>query len=186
MMMNRDLKEKIRRLNPIQEVVNEFVPLKKNQGRCPKHTDKNPSFTVDPKLQIAKCWAGCTANLSFSNRDGSLDVFGFIQWIFNCNFSKAINRLAQRVGIQTEHSQSKNYKRNPDEDIRDFLAWEDIRCRRRKRSVLPEINNLHALFSQRLRKRAYKQYEQGVITKYGLERRLLALERTDEEFESIK
>jgi len=58
MMINRDLKEKIRRLNPIQEVVNEFVPLKKNQGRCPKHTDKNPSFAVNRKLQIAKCGLG--------------------------------------------------------------------------------------------------------------------------------
>lgn len=82
MMIDEDLKERIRQLNPIQEVVNEFIPLRKNQGRCPKHTDNNPSFTVNPKLQIAKCWVGCTANLPFSNRDGSLDVFGFIQWMF--------------------------------------------------------------------------------------------------------
>ena len=110
-MTYQDLKEKIRRLNPIQEVVNEFIPLKKNQGTCPKHTDNNPSFTVNPELQIAKCWAGCTAKLPFSNRDGSVDVFGFIQWIFNCNFSEAVERLAKRAGIQIEYLQGKNHKR---------------------------------------------------------------------------
>lgn len=184
-MTYQDFKEKIRRLNPIQEVVNEFIPLKKNQGRCPRHTDNNPSFTVNPKLQIAKCWTGCTANLPFSNRDGSVDVFGFIQWMPNCNFSKALKRLAKRVGNQINYTQSKNYERNPDKEIKNFLVWEDVRYCRWKRLVLSQINNLHVLFSKRLRKRAYEQYEQGIITRYGLERRLLALERTGEELESI-
>lgn len=45
--MDATLKEKIRMLNPIKEVVSEVIPLKGNVGKCPRHNDKNPSFSVD-------------------------------------------------------------------------------------------------------------------------------------------
>lgn len=108
MMINRNLKEKIRRLNPIEEVVNEFIPLKRNRGKCPRHTDNNPSFTVNPERQIAKFWAGGT--------NGSLDVFDFCQWYFGDTFPQALERLAKRAGIET--SERKNYKKDPYEEIK--------------------------------------------------------------------
>lgn len=77
-----ELKEKIRLSNPIKDVVQEVILLKGNLGRCPKHDDKHPSFSVDEKRGLCQCWAGCTTSLPFSNRDGRLDVFGFIQWMF--------------------------------------------------------------------------------------------------------
>jgi hypothetical protein len=45
---------------------------------------------------------------------------------------------------------------------------------------------MHATLSQKLGKMAYKQYEEGVITKYGLKTRLLSLAKCDEEFQKIK
>ena len=48
----------------IEEVVNEFVPLKRRGvnllGNCPFHNEKTPSFTVSPAKGIYKCF-GCGA-----------------------------------------------------------------------------------------------------------------------------
>jgi len=174
-MIYQGLKEKIRSLNPIRDVIQEVIPLKGNMGRCPKHDDKNPSFSVDVDKGICRCWAGCT--------NGSLDVFGFCKWYYSDTFPRALERLAKRAGIAIEKSERKNYKKDPYEEMKDFLIRDDISYRRWKRHILKEIGLMHATLSQKLRKRAYKQYEEGVITRYGLERRLLAIERCDEEFE---
>ncbi len=46
----------------IDEVVNDFVPLKKRGqnmwGCCPFHNEKTPSFSVSPSKGIYKCF-GC-------------------------------------------------------------------------------------------------------------------------------
>lgn len=42
----------------IEEVVGEFVPLKKNKGCCPFHTERTPSFSVSPSRNMYKCF-GC-------------------------------------------------------------------------------------------------------------------------------
>ena len=178
MNVDLNLKEKIRLSNPIKDVVQEVILLKGNLGRCPKHDDKHPSFSVDEKRGLCRCWAGCT--------DGSLDVFGFCQWYYGDTFPQALERLAKRAGITMETSERKNYKKDPYKEIKDFLIRDDILYRRWERHMSKEIGLMHATRSQKLRKRAYKQYEEGVVTKYALQRRLLALERTDEEFESIK
>lgn len=178
MNVDLNLKEKIRLSNPIKDVVQEVILLKGNLGRCPKHDDKHPSFSVDEKRRLCRCWAGCT--------DGSLDVFAFCQWYYGDTFPQALERLAKRAGITMETSERKNYKKDPYKEIKDFLIRDDILYRRWERHMSKEIGLMHATRSQKLRKGAYKQYEEGVVTKYALQRRLLALERTDEEFESIK
>jgi len=178
MTINPGFKERLRSFNPIKEVVQEVIPLKGNVGKCPKHDDKNPSFSVHPEKGICQCFAGCT--------NGSLDVFGFCQWYYDDTFPQVLERLAKRAGITIETSERKNYKKDPYKEIKDFLIRDDILYRRWERHISKEIGLMHATWSQKLRKRAYKQYEEGVVTKYALQRRLLALERTDEEFESIK
>lgn len=174
--MTIELKEKIREFNPIKEVVAEIVPLKGNTGRCPKHDDRHPSFSVNSEKGICRCWAGCTK--------GALDVFGFYQWYFDCTFPEAMQRLAKRVGIVIEKSESKNHKKDSWEELKDLAAVCRISCQRWKRNVLNEIGLMQAEWSQKQRKRAYEQYKGGVITEFGLERRLLGLERRDEEFEN--
>jgi DNA primase len=106
-------KEKIRSLNPTKEVVQEVITLKGNLGKCTKHNDNNPSFSVHPEKGICQCFAGCT--------NGSLDVFGFCEWWYGNIFHQALERLATRAGILIKTSEKKNYKKDPYKEIRDFL-----------------------------------------------------------------
>ncbi len=77
----------------IVEVIGEYVALKKRGsqffGLCPFHQEKTPSFSVNPRLNIFKCF-GC-------NRGG--DVFRFLMEIEGISFPEAVRILAQRAGI---------------------------------------------------------------------------------------
>lgn len=71
-----------------------YVPLKK-AGRhytacCPFHSEKTPSFTVSPELQIYKCF-GCGE---------SGDVFSFVQKYEGISFFEALKSLAGKVGVE--------------------------------------------------------------------------------------
>lgn len=175
--MNTYSKERIRELNPIKEVVGEIIPLKGNTGKCPKHDDKHPSFSVNLEKGICRCWAGCT--------NGSLDVFGFYQWYFGCTFPEAMEKLAKRAGIRVETSGRKNQKRDSWEEMKDLAVRDRISCRRWRRYALNETGLSQSEWSQKQRKRAYQQYDRGIITRYGLRRRLLALQRKDEESDEL-
>jgi DNA primase len=77
----------------IVEVIGEYVPLKQRGsnyfGLCPFHQEKTPSFSVNPRLGIFKCF-GCGAGG---------DVFTFIQQIEGVSFLEAVHLLAERAGI---------------------------------------------------------------------------------------
>ena len=84
----------VQQANDIVDVVGEHVSLKKKGremvGLCPFHDDHRPSMNVNVQKQIFKCFA-CGAGG---------DVFKFIQMRENLTFPQAIERLAERAGIQ--------------------------------------------------------------------------------------
>ncbi|HEV2474292.1 MAG TPA: CHC2 zinc finger domain-containing protein, partial [Chthonomonadales bacterium] len=86
-------RERIRSANDIVDVVGDYVRLQRSgktwKGLCPFHTDRRPSFHVNPQLQIYKCW---------SCGEGG-DVFTFIQKKENLEFVDALELLARRAGI---------------------------------------------------------------------------------------
>lgn len=93
--------DRIRDANDIVEVINGYLPLKK-KGRefvalCPFHNEKTPSFNVIPQKQIFYCF-GC-------HKGG--DVFKFLCEYENISYPEAIQRLAERVGIEIEFENSK-------------------------------------------------------------------------------
>jgi DNA primase len=87
------LLEEIRARADIVELVGQWVKLKKAgenwKGLCPFHTEKTPSFTVNPKKGIFHCF-GCKAGG---------DAFSFLRKQERLDFPEAVRVLAQRVGV---------------------------------------------------------------------------------------
>lgn len=87
------LVSQIQQSNDIVDVISEHLSLKKKGremvGVCPFHDDHRPSMYVNSAKQIFKCFA-CGAGG---------DVFKFVQMRENLTFPQAIERLAQRAGI---------------------------------------------------------------------------------------
>lgn len=88
-----DFAEQVKSQVDIVRTVSDYVVLRKNGARyvglCPFHTEKTPSFSVNPAIQIYKCF-GCGV---------AGDVIKFIQEIESLTFWEALKALAERNGI---------------------------------------------------------------------------------------
>ena len=64
-MIKQESIERVLDQSDIQDVISEFISLKKRGvnyiGLCPFHNEKTPSFTVSPSKSIYKCF-GCGAS----------------------------------------------------------------------------------------------------------------------------
>jgi DNA primase len=85
--------ERVREATDIVAVVSEHVQLKRTgrvwKALCPFHTEKTPSFIVNPDRQIFKCF-GCG--------EGG-DVFRFLMEFEKLSFPETVDLLAGRAGI---------------------------------------------------------------------------------------
>jgi DNA primase len=90
---SEDLLDQVRNANPIQDLVADYVSLKKSGrnllGLCPFHGEKTPSFTVNPERGIFHCF-GCG--------EGG-NVIGFVMKREGMSFPEAVRFLAARRGI---------------------------------------------------------------------------------------
>ncbi|MDB4107167.1 DNA primase [Bacteroidia bacterium] len=88
--------DKIFDVAPIEEVVGEYVTLKRAganyKGLCPFHDDKSPSMSVSPSKGIFKC---------FSCGQGG-NIFQFIMEHEGLSYPLAIKHLADRYNIPIE------------------------------------------------------------------------------------
>ncbi len=90
----------MRERSPIADVVGEHIQLRNAgggnlKGLCPFHDEKSPSFNVTPARGYYYCF-GCA--------EGG-DVITFVRKIESLTFSEAVERLAQRAGIQLRYEQ---------------------------------------------------------------------------------
>ena len=83
----------------IEELVGSYVTLRSAggtmKGLCPFHDEKTPSFQVTPSRGYWYCFGACA--------EGG-DVIDFIRKIDNLSFVEAVERLADRVGIQLRYT----------------------------------------------------------------------------------
>ena len=80
----------------IDDVVGSYVMLRNAgggsmKGLCPFHDESTPSFNVTPSRGLWYCFGACG--------EGG-DVIAFMQKIENLSFTEAVQKLADRVGIQ--------------------------------------------------------------------------------------
>ena len=88
----------IRERSPVDEVVGEHVALRNAgggslKGLCPFHDERTPSFHVTPARGLWYCF-GCG--------EGG-DVIRFVEKVEHVAFGEAVERLANRAGIQLRY-----------------------------------------------------------------------------------
>jgi len=100
--MGRIPEEKIQEIKDridIVEVVSSYLPLKRsgvnNQGLCPFHQEKSPSFNVNSARQIFHCF-GCGVGGN---------VFSFLMRMEGLSFPDAVKRLGEKVGVEVEEEE---------------------------------------------------------------------------------
>lgn len=103
----QDAKEEIRARLPIEDVVSQYIELKRAgrtlKGRSPWGVDKTPSFMVSPEKGI---WHDFSAN-----KGG--DIFSFIMEVEGIGFREALEKLAGQAGVELkkyDHSDEENAK----------------------------------------------------------------------------
>ena len=114
-----EIKEEIKRVANIVEIVGEYVPLKQRGrnflGLCPFHEEKTPSFTVFPETNIYKCF-GC-------GKSG--DAFSFMMEYHGMGFREAMKTLAARYGIKMIDSGPTQGKSESEKKENIFSALKD-------------------------------------------------------------
>jgi DNA primase len=87
----------VRERTNIVDIVSSYVTLKKKGklfwGVCPFHTEKTPSFKIDPATQLFHCF-GCG--------EGG-NVFTFIMKIEHLEFPEAVEMLAEKIGYTIQY-----------------------------------------------------------------------------------
>lgn len=121
-----DAKEEVRSRLAIEDVIGEYVQLKRAgrswKGLSPFGAEKTPSFVVSPDKQI---WH------DFSSGRGG-DIFTFVQEMEGVDFKAALEILARRAGVDLEQYRQTGSNRSNSHD----------------RERLYEVNELAAKFYQ--------------------------------------
>jgi DNA primase len=99
----------------IVQVVQEYVSLKRAgrvyKGLCPFHSEKTPSFQVDPDKEFFYCF-GCRAGG---------DVFKFIELQEHVEFPDAVRMLAQKTGTPLPEIEENDAAARDDARLRESL-----------------------------------------------------------------
>lgn len=100
----QDAKEEIRARLPIEDVVSQYIELKRAgrtlKGRSPWGVDKTPSFMVSPEKGI---WHDFSAN-----KGG--DIFAFIMEVEGISFREALEKLATMAGVELKKYNNNDVK----------------------------------------------------------------------------
>ncbi len=87
----------VKERSSIEDVVSEHVTLRRSGARlvglCPFHDEKSPSFGINPSAGFFHCF-GCG--------EGG-DVISFVQKVDHLSFSEAVERLAQKLGMELRY-----------------------------------------------------------------------------------
>lgn len=138
----QDAKEEVRSRLAIEEVIGEYVQLKRSgrnfKGLSPFTGEKTPSFMVSPDKNI---WH------DFSSNKGG-DVFSFIMEVEGLDFRGALELLAQRAGVDLSAYDSKGAQAIAAQKRR-HLEMHDLATRYYQQSLLQNQKAIEYIFKDR-------------------------------------
>lgn len=138
----QDAKEEVRARLSIEDVVGEYVQLKRAgrnfKGLSPFSGEKTPSFFVSPDKHI---WH------DFSSNKGG-DVFSFVMEVEGMDFRQALEHLARRAGVDLSQYQSKGSAELARRKKR-LLEAHDLAANYYQHSLLKNQHALEYVFKQR-------------------------------------
>ncbi len=95
---------RIREATDFVAIASEHIALKKvgrqYQGLCPFHSEKSPSFSINPEKGVYFCY-GCGAKG---------DVISFVRDLDHLDFAGAVEKLASKTGITLRYDNESNNK----------------------------------------------------------------------------
>ena len=121
LMIPAETVDKIYSTARIEEVVRDYVSLKKRGvnliGLCPfpGHTEKTPSFTVNPARNICKCF-GC-------GRGGN--SVNFIMEVEQCSYPEALKKVAKKYNIEIEEREMTQEEQQRQDNRESMFAVND-------------------------------------------------------------
>ena len=137
-----DAKEEIRSRLNIEDVIGEYVELKRAgrsyKGLSPFTGEKTPSFFVSPEKNI---WH------DFSSNKGG-DVFAFVMEAEGMDFRQAMEFLARKAGVELSEYQSAGAKKRSAYKKR-LLAANELAARYFQQSLLRSQQAIEYVFKQR-------------------------------------
>ena len=153
-LIKREDIDEVRSRARLDDVVGEFVTLRTAgvgslKGLCPFHDERTPSFHVRPQVGMYHCF-GCGE---------SGDVFTFLQKLDGVTFVEAVERMAERTGVQLRYEEG---TRGPDR--------EEVGRRQR----LVEMHQIAEEFYRRQMEEGEAQTAREYLTARGFDARALA------------
>jgi len=138
----QDVKEEVRARLNIEDVIGEYVQLKRAgrnfKGLSPFSGEKTPSFYVSPDKNI---WH------DFSSNKGG-DVFSFVMEVEGVDFREALELLARRVGVELSAFDSKGAQENAKRKKR-LLEAHDLAANYYQQSLIQNEHAIQYVFKKR-------------------------------------
>ena len=155
-----DAKEEIRARLAVEDVVGQYIELKRAgrnfKGHSPWGTDRTPSFMVSPDKGI---WH------DFSSNKGG-DIFTFVMEMEGCTFREALEKLAQQAGVELKRYNSDDRKQAAHKQrIRDCLelATKYFQfCLTKNKTVMEYV-----FYKRNLNKKTVENFRIGYAPKSG-------------------
>lgn len=157
----QDAKEEVRSRLNIEDVIGEYVQLKRAgrsfKGLSPFSGEKTPSFFVSPDKHI---WH------DFSSNKGG-DIFAFVMEVEGMDFRQALEHLARKAGVDLSLYQTKGGQQIAERKKR-LLAANDLAARYYQQSLLSNQHALEYVFKARgLSKEIVQEFQIGYAPTSG-------------------
>ena len=136
-MISDDAKEEVRNRLAIEDVIGEYVPLKRAgrswKGISPFSQEKTPSFFVSPDKQI---WH------DFSSNKGG-DIFSFVMEVEGLDFRQTLELLARKAGIDLSMYETKGTASGLGDKKRRLTAINELAATFYQRQLIKDSSAIH-------------------------------------------